>query len=206
MMKRLLPLFSYLFHPLFTSVYACLFYFVITKDFFYQHEIYLVFIQVLILTVLLPVSLFYLLRSLGLIKSQRHLNKSERRLPLAIYCILLFFLLRHSLSSIVVPELYYFFLGGLISTMLSLMLVLFKYKPSLHMMGIAALTLFSISISAYYHITFLYFIAFLIICTGFTASARLYKGHSSVSEIVSGLLIGIGPQVGLWFLWLVPSV
>jgi hypothetical protein len=205
-MKRLLPLFTYIFHPLFISVYATLFYFIITKNFFYHHEIYLVFIQVLILTVLLPISLFYLLRSLGFIKSNKHLEKKERRLPLAFYAILLFVLIKQSFSSVVVPELYYFFLGCLISTMLALIFILFSYKPSLHMMGITALTSFIISISAYYHITFLNLIAFFIVCTGFTASARLYKNRSSAGELILGMLIGLLPQVGLWFIWLLPSV
>ena len=146
-MKRLLPIFSYIFHPLFISVYATLFYFVITSNFFYQHEIYLVFIQVLILTILLPISLFYLLRSLSVIKSGKHLERHERRVPLAFYSLLLFVLLNQSFSSLVIPELYYFFVGCLISTVLALLFSLFNYKPSLHSMGITALTIFIVSIS-----------------------------------------------------------
>jgi hypothetical protein len=203
-MKRLLPLFSYIFHPLFISVYATLFYFVITQNFFYHHEIYLVFIQVLILTILLPVSLYYLLRSLGIIKSKNHLQREERKMPLACYSVLLFILLNQSFSTVVVPELYYFFLGIFISTMLALIFALFSYKPSLHMMGITALTAFIISISAYYHITFLNFIAFLVVCTGFMASSRLYKNHNNISEVILGMLLGLLPQIGLWFIWLVP--
>jgi len=204
-MKRILPVFSYIFHPLFVPVYATLFYFVITKNFFYQHEIYLVFIQVLILTVLLPISLFYLLRSLGLIKSRSHINKKERRLPLAFYCLLLFVLLTQSFTSLVIPELYYFFLGCLISTMLALLLVLFSFKASLHMIGIMALTAFIISISAYYHITFLNLISFLVICVGFTASSRLHNKHNTMNEVVLGMLLGLLPQIGLWFIWLLPA-
>lgn len=204
-MKRLLPIFSYVFHPLFISVYATLFYFVITQNFFYQHEIYLVFIQVLILTVLLPISLFYLLQSLGIIRTKKHLVRKERKIPLAFYGVLLFILLKQSFDSVVLPELYYFFVGAFISVLLALIFTLLKYKPSLHVMGIASLTVFIISISAYYHVTFLNLIALLIVCTGFTASARLYKGHSSLMEIALGTLIGILPQIGLWFVWLLPA-
>lgn len=205
-MKRLLPIFSYIFHPLFIPVYATLFYFVITKNFFYQHEIYLVFIQVLILTLLLPVSLFYLLRSLGIIKSKNHIERQERKLPLAFYSSLLFVLLYQSFSSLVIPELYYFFLGCLISTLLALIFSLFNFKPSLHMMGITALTVFIISISAYYHVTFLNLIAFLVICMGFTATSRLYKNHNTITEVILGVLLGVLPQIGLWFIWLLPSI
>ena len=203
-MQRLLPIFSYIFHPLFISVYATLFYFVITQDFLYQHEIYLVFIQVLILTVLLPVSLYFLLRSLGIIKSRNHIQKEERKMPLAFYSLLLFILLNQSFSTVVVLELYYFFLGVFISTMLALIFALFNYKPSLHMMGITALTAFIVSVSAYNHFSFLNLIAFLVVCTGFTASSRLYKSHNNIQEVILGMLLGLLPQIGLWFIWLVP--
>lgn len=205
-MGRLLASFSYIFHPLFVPAYATLFYFFITRNFFFQHEIYLVFIQVLILTLLLPVSLFYLLKSLGLIKSKMQLDKKERKLPLAFYAILLLILIKHSFAMFVVPELYYYFLGLLISSLLALTLVLFRHKASLHVMGVATLTMFIISISAYYHVRFLWIIAFLIVCTGMVASSRVQARAHTLSEVLLGALVGILPQVGLWFLWLVPAM
>lgn len=205
-MKKLLPVFSYLFHPLFIPVYATLFYFFITRNFFYNHEIYIVFIQVLIVTILLPISLFYLLRSLGLIRSKMMLNKKERRLPLAFYSLLLLFLIKYSFSMLVIPELYYYFLGSLISTVFALVLLIFRHKASLHVLGIASLTVFVISISAYYHVRMLYLIAFLIICTGMVASSRLHaKAHTS-GELTLGALAGVLPQVILWFVWLLPAL
>ncbi|RWX03502.1 hypothetical protein [Flavobacterium cerinum] len=204
-MKKFLAFFSYIFHPIFIPVYATLFYFLIANSFFYKHEIYLTFIQVLILTVLLPLSLFYLLRSLGFLKSNMNESK-ERRLPLAIYSLLLLALIKYSLSIVVIPELYYYFLGTLISTVVALALLLTGHKASLHMIAISSFTLFIISISAYYHIRFLNVIAFFIICSGLVASSRLQAKNNSVGEVILGTLIGIIPQVGLWFLWLLPSV
>jgi len=204
-MKKILPVFAYLFHPLFIPAYATLFYFLITQNFFYRHEIYLVFIQVLILTLLLPMSIFYLLRSLGRLKSKM-VDQKERRLPLAIYSLLLLFLIRYSFSVFVVPELYYYFLGTLISTMLALTLALFGHKASLHMAGISSLTLFTISISAYYHIQFLFLIAFFIVCAGMVGSSRLVGKTHSLGEVILGALVGIIPQVALWFVWLLPAL
>lgn len=205
-MRRILPAFSYIFHPLFISVYATLFYFVVTKNFFYEHEIYLAFLQVLILTVLLPVSMYYLLRSLGLIKTKMLLDKGERKLPLAFQALLLVILIKHSFSILVIPELFYYFLGYLISTLLMLILALFRFKASLHMMGISALTVFTISISAYYHIYLLNLIAFFIVCMGFTASSRLLSEEHTMKDIVLGSLLGIVPQAALWFIWLMPAL
>lgn len=204
-MKKFLALFSYIFHPLFVSVYATLFYFVVANSFFYEHEIYLAFVQVLILTVLLPMSIFYLLRSLGKMKSKLP-NAKERRLPLAIYALLILFLIKYSLSIVVIPELYYYFTGVLISTVITLALVLGNFSPSLHTMATASLVLFVIGISSYYHITYLYLIALLVVCTGIVGSSRMAVRSHSLSEVLLGALIGIVPQVGLWFIWLVPAV
>lgn len=204
-MKKFLASFSYIFHPIFIPVYATLFYFFVTNNFFYKHEVYLTFIQVLILTILLPLSLFYLLRSLGYLKSKM-LDPKERKMPLTIYCLLLLILIKYSLSIIVIPELYYYFLGMLISTALALMLLIAGHKPSLHMIAISTFVLFIISISAYYHIRFLNLIAFFVLCSGLIASSRLQARAHTMGEVVLGVLIGIIPQVGLWFIWLLPSV
>jgi membrane-associated phospholipid phosphatase len=204
-MKKFLVIFSYIFHPLFVPVYATIFYFLVANSFFYKHEIYLAFIQVLILTVLLPMSIFYLIRSLGKMKSKKPDTK-ERRLPLAIYVLLLLFLIKYSLSIIVIPELYYYFTGVLISTVLALALVLANHSPSLHTMAVTSFTVFIISISSYYHITFLYLIAFLVLCCGIVGTSRLQVKAHSFAEVVLGALIGIVPQVVLWFVWLLPSV
>jgi hypothetical protein len=194
--------FSYIFHPLLIPVYATLFYFFITWNYFNGPEVYLIFVQVLILTVLLPISIFYLLRSLGRIKSKMILDKKERRLPLSLYALLLVMLTQYSLRGISVPELYFYFTGILISNVAALALVLAGQKASLHMMGIASLTLFIISISAYYNLHLIVLIAIAVLCCGFVGSSRLLAKAHTTAELMLGALVGIMPQTGLWFLWL----
>lgn len=202
-MKRLLPVFSYVFHPLFIPVYATLFYLFITRNFFFNNEIYLIFIQVLLITLLLPLSVFYLLRSLGFLKSAKLLGASERRVPLLIYALLLFILLKHSFTSFVLPELYYFFAGILVSVLLSIVFLLFKIRVSLHTMGMVSLIMFIISLSFYYYLTFLNLIAFCVICLGFVASSRLKNNYHTILEILLGGLLGFLPQAILWRAWLI---
>lgn len=203
-MKKFLAAFTYIYNPLLIPAYATLFYFLVTNTFFYRHEIYLVFVQVLILTLLLPISIFYLLKSLGVIKTKMLLDKKERRMPLAFYCVLLVILTRYSLSIFVIPELYYYFTGSLISLTLALLLIMFGHKCSLHVLGVASLTTFVISISAYYQIDILPIIAFFILCTGLVASARLQAKAHTLGEVTRGALLGVVPQIILWFVWLVP--
>jgi hypothetical protein len=204
-MKKLLQAFSYIFHPIFIPAYATLFYFLITRSQFYQLKIWFVFMQVLILTVFLPISIFYLLRSLGHIKLKVPTPK-ELRLMLAIYALLLLFLIKYTLSVFIVPEIYYYFVGLLISTVLALLLHFLNHKASLHMLFIASLTLFIVSISGYYHLQFINLIAFFVVCTGIVGSSRLQARAHSFGEVILGALLGIIPQVGLWFIWLLPSL
>jgi len=197
-LKKLLPFFSYLFHPLFISVYAALFYFFVTKSFFYPYEIFLVLFQISILTIFLPISMYFLFKSLGLAKSSIMLHeKKERRLPLAFQAMFYLVLIEHSFSTVVVPELYYFFLGAFISTLLTLLLIVFHFKASIHMIGITGITLFIIGISLHYGIPFVSLIAFFIIAIGLVASSRLYMQAHSMRELLVGIIVGALPQVGL---------
>jgi hypothetical protein len=201
--KKCLPVFSYIFHPIFVSLYGTLFFFSVAKSYYYNPQIYITLLQVTILTVLLPLSLFFLMRSLGMLHSFTEASLPERRLPITIQAVFLFVLLNESISREIFTELYFFFLGGLISAVLVLGAVLLKFKASLHMIGISALTAFIYGLSNYYKLPFSsYVIGICIICMGFVASSRLYKKAHTPVELLAGMTIGIIPQLLLYNYWL----
>ena len=200
--KKCLPLFSYIFHPIFSSIYGTLFFFVIAKNYFNNPQIYITLIQVTILTVLMPLSMYFLFRSLGLLSSFTEASIAERRMPIVIQAILLFVLIKYSISKEMFTELYYFFQGGLLSTLVVLSAVLLKFKASLHMIGISALTAFIYGLSVYYQLPFTYLIGICIICMGFVASSRLYKKAHTPIELIAGIFIGMVPQLLLFKYWL----
>jgi hypothetical protein len=200
--KKCLPVFSYIFHPIFSSIYGTLFFFGIAKNYFNNPQIYITLIQVTILTVLMPLSMYFLFRSLGLLSSFTEASIAERRMPIAIQAILLFVLIKYSISKEMFTELYYFFLGGLLSTLVVLSAVLLKFKASLHMIGISALTAFIYGLSVYYQLPFTYLIGICIICMGFVASSRLYKKAHTPIELIAGIFIGMVPQLLLFKYWL----
>ena len=201
--KKCLPVFSYIFHPIFVSLYGTLFFFSVAKSYYYNPQIYITLLQVTILTVLLPLSLFFLMRSLGMLHSFTEASLTERRLPITIQAVFLFVLLNESISREIFTELYFFFLGGLISAVLVLGAVLLKFKASLHMIGISALTAFIYGLSNYYKLPFSsYIIGICIICMGFVASSRLYKKAHTPVELLAGMTIGIIPQLLLYNYWL----
>ncbi|WP_306349784.1 hypothetical protein [Flavobacterium sp. '19STA2R22 D10 B1'] len=201
-MKKILPVFSYIFHPLFISVFAALLYFFFSNRYFIYQDIYLILIQILIVTILIPVSIYYFLLSLGKVNSIMLNDKSQRRIPLAIHALLLLILIKKSITIDSIPELYYYFLGSLISTVVALFLIILGYKASLHMVGMSALTIFAIGISIHSQVRLVEVISLLTLCTGIVATSRLEMKAHDYTELTLGFLTGILPQIGLWYFWL----
>lgn len=200
--KKILPVFSYIFHPIFVSLYGTLFYFLVTQLYLYESQFYLTLLQVGILTLLLPISLYYLFMSLGVISSFTEATLKERKLPILIQAILLFVLIKFSASLDDLRELYYFFMGGFLSSLIAFLAVYIKFKASLHMIGISSLTTFVYALSLHSQIQLINIILPLIITTGLVSSSRLYmKSHTPI-ELFIGTLIGIGSQVIFWTFWL----
>ena len=201
-LKKILPVFSYIFHPIFVSLYGTLFFFLIANSFFYNSQIIVTFIQVTILTLLLPLSMYFLFRSLGVVSSFTEASISERKMPIAVQAVLLFVLIKFSVSRDTVAELYFFFLGGFLSSVIVLASVILKFKASLHMIGISALTCFIFGLSMYYQMPFVNLVAFSIVCVGLVASSRLYMKAHTYPELIAGMIIGAGPQLFLYQYWL----
>ncbi|PKH66963.1 hypothetical protein CXF59_13730 [Flavobacterium sp. ALD4] len=201
-MKKILSLFSYVFHPVFIPVYATLFYLLSNNSYFFNQEKYFVLLQVLIITVVIPILFFFLLRATGKIGSIMAPLLSERKIPLLIQCFLLILLVRKGITVDRYPELHFFLLGALFSTLFALLLLFVKTKASLHMIGISALTVFVFGLSVHYQSQNIFAITFLTIMNGFVASSRLVmKAHTSM-ELIIGVLLGSIPQILLLYLWL----
>ncbi|MBC5835137.1 hypothetical protein G6N05_11560 [Flavobacterium sp. F372] len=197
--KYLLQPFSYIFHPIFISIYGAVLYFLFTKNISLLLEVYLSFIQIFILTILLPISFYMLLKALKKVKSFTEATIEERRLPIFIQIILLYILLNFTVLEIHFPELYKFFQAGFISSFLVFVSVMLRFKTSLHMIGITSLFVFVVMLTSYLEIEATYTIAYLIMCVGFVASSRLYmKAHTPI-ELIAGMFIGALPQVFVWF-------
>lgn len=200
--RQFLPFFSYIFHPIFISLYGTLFYFLITPTNLYKNQVYLTIIQVSILTLLLPLALYFLMISLGYINSFTEATIKERRIPIFIQILLFFTLIKFSISLDYLPELYFFFAGGFISAILALLSVLLKYKASLHMIGICSLAAFVYAINLHYQLPYINSVAFFIVCIGLVASSRLHMNSHTFNELLVGGFIGTLPQVVLWYFWL----
>lgn len=201
-MKKILPAFSYILHPLFISVYAVLIFFLFGDHYFLYPDIYLVIIQIVIITIFIPVTFYYLLLSMGKVDSIMLAKRNQRIIPLIIHAILLYILIKKSITVDNFLELHFFFLGSLMSTFLALLFIYFKQKVSLHMIGITALTVFTIGLSLHFQVRLIVLIVPLILCNGLVASSRLEMKAHTYTELLLGTLIGILPQLGLFYFWL----
>ena len=201
-MKKILPLFSYVFHPIFIPAMATLFYLCFNGTDFVSQEKLFVFFQVVIVTVFIPVLAFLLLRATGNIDSIMVSKISQRKIPLILHCFLLILLLRKSITVDRYPELHFFLLAALLSTLMALILLFANVKASLHMIAISSLTVFVIGLSMHFQIQLTLVIALLILLNGLVASSRLeMKAHTN-KELIIGFILGAVPQLLLLVLWL----
>ncbi len=200
--KNLLPFFSYVFHPIFIPVIGTLLYFRLGENYWVTEQIFLVLIQVSIIMVFIPMCFFYLLRTMGKADSVMLSDVTQRKMPLAIQIVLTALLIANSITIDLIPELYYFFLGGLISSGLALAFAFLKIKISLHQLGVAALFALAVGLSMHSQIQALYLIALCALTNGIVAASRLEMGAHTARELVLGGLCGLLPQIGLWYFWL----
>lgn len=155
-----------------------------------------------IMTLFIPIVFYFMLRTLGKVSSYFLEEVKERKWPLAFSAVLYAVVLKYVLDRVDFPELHFFFLAVLYSTLVAALLVFFRVKISLHMMGLAGITTFIISLSMAYDLDLIYTISFFVAITGLTATSRLhYKAHS-YPELLLGILIGLIPQLILLPFWL----
>ena len=201
-MKKILPLFSYLLHPLFIPLYGTLVYLFCVENSFENVQKYLMLIQIVLITILIPMLFLYLLKIIGKVDSIMVSDISQRKMPLMIQFFLMALLILKSITIERVPELFFFFFGGMFSTFIAILLLFLRSKASIHMIGIGSLTVFVIGISIHNYNNMLVPISLLILLNGVVASSRLAMKAHTVKELLIGFLLGWIPQLLLFYFWL----
>ena len=201
-MDKLLKSISYVFHPILMPLLGVIFYFSKSPRFIAPEIIQAKLVSLLILTVLLPILLYFLLKTLGKVNSIHLRSTKERIYPLILNCIVIVIVLQRILTPTQAIELHFFFLGILLSNMTCLILAILKFKASIHMIGISGLFMFFITLSIHFSININGTLAMMALIIGAVATSRLHlKAHSS-KELIIGLFIGLIPQLILTPYWL----
>ena len=201
-LKKILPIFSYIFHPLFVPVQASFLYFLFHIADYKIEQITTILLQISAVTIIVPMGLYFLLRFVGKADSIMIANIDQRKIPLIFQSFLIILLLRKSIPLEYYPELHFFFLGALFSTLSALGLLYLKTKASLHMLAISALTVFAFGLNIHLQTASVYLVPFLLLMNGFVASSRLVMRAHTPNELIIGLLLGSIPQLVFLFLWL----
>lgn len=201
-MDRLLKSISYIFHPLLMPILGVIFYFLKSPRFIPQDVIQAKLVSLFILTVILPILLYFLLKTLGRVKSINLETTKERVFPLSLNCIIILLVIQRILPQTQIIELYFFFIGILISTMSCLTLALVKFKASIHMIAISGIFMFFVSLSIHFSININTTLALIIIIIGAIATSRLHMKAHTYKELFIGFFVGMIPQLLLVPYWL----
>jgi len=201
-MDKLLKSISYIFHPLFMPVIGVAFFYYISPRFVAQEIVQAKLISLTILTIILPILMFFLLKTLGKTQTIHLKTPNERIYPLALYCFILILVIKRIITASQSLELYYFFVGILISNMACLTLSIFKFKASIHMIAISGLFMFFVALGVQFGINITGVLAFMVLSMGAVATSRLHLNAHTFSELIFGLFIGLIPQLLLVNFWL----
>ena len=193
---------SYIIHPLLMPILGALIYFVVAPRFIPDEIIISKLFVLVIITIIIPIILYFLLKNLGLVSSIHIANVKQRKIPLLLQSIILIVVIKMVIDVYHFPALYFFFLGALFSLLSAIFMVLFSIKASLHMIGISAITIFVIMLSIHFGLNLTLLIAVLMTLNGLVATSRLYCKAHTTKELIIGTVIGILPQITLANLWL----
>ncbi|MFH6602438.1 hypothetical protein ACEZ3G_03040 [Maribacter algicola] len=201
-MGKFLKLVSLVFHPLFVPIVGTLTYFIITPKYSPLEIQGGNVLPIFILTVIIPIISFLILRNLGLVTNIHIPDIRERKYPLYINILLLFLILYKVIPNNYIVELYYFFLGLIAASMTALLLLFLNLKCSMHLMGMGSLLMFMISLSVHFEINITIALSIITLLTGLVASSRLYLKAHSKAELFIGLCIGMTTQLLTVKFWL----
>ncbi len=193
---------AYLWHPLLMPLLGCITYFLITPRYIDATILESKLIAIIILSLFIPITSYFLLRNLGWVQSIKLEEVWERKVPLMLQSLLIITIIRWVFDPYLSPELYYFFVGVLFSTLAALTMVFFKVKVSLHQMGISGLTLFVMCLSIHFKVNMLLWISLFLFANGWVASSRLHTQSHTYQELIIGFFFGIIPQLIVLNYWL----
>jgi membrane-associated phospholipid phosphatase len=201
-MRYFLKIVSYIFHPLFIPITGTIAYFQITPKYSPLDLQGGNILPIFILTVIIPIILFLILRNIGIVHSIQLPTIKERKYPLYLNLALLFIVMYKVIPNNYTIELYYFFVGLIIATFASILLLFFKVKSSMHLLGMGSLFMFLTNLSVHFETNITLALGIFIIATGLVATSRLYLKAHNKAEVFIGFCIGLISQLLTVKYWL----
>lgn len=201
-MRLFLKVLSYIFHPLFVPIAGTLAYFIITPKYSPPELQSGNILPIFILTVIIPIIFYLILFNIGLVSSIFMPSVKERIYPVLIHIVLLLTIVLKIIPNNYITELYYFFIGLIISALTTLLLLFFKLKVSMHLMGMGSLLMFLICLSIHFETNITIGLSLFTLAAGLVATSRLYLKAHSKPEVLIGFFIGLIAQLLTVRFWL----
>ncbi|ASV29527.1 hypothetical protein [Maribacter cobaltidurans] len=201
-MKFFFKVISFIFHPIFAPIAGTIAYFLSTPKYSPLELQSGNILPIFILTVIIPIIAFLILKNLGVANTVFLNSVSERKYPLLIHIILLGLILIKVIPNNYIAELYFYFVGLIGAAFCCLFLLYFNFKTSLHSVGISGILMYLINLSIHFEINIVIAIGLMTFFTGIVSSARLYLKAHTKSEVIVGLLIGLLTQLLTVKFWL----
>ena len=201
-MNYIFRVISFIFHPLLMPIVGVIFYFSKAPRYIPNPIIKAKLFSLIILTILLPILLYILLKSIKQVETIYLENVKHRIIPLILNCLIAILIIIKVLPPNEFIELYFFFIGILLSTLTCLILAILNFKASIHMIATGGVLMFFIALSIHFSINISGSIAIMFLITGAVGSSRLYLKAHNRNELVIGMLVGIVPQLILLNYWL----
>lgn len=201
-MKFLFQVISYIFHPIFAPIAGTAAYFLTTPKYSPLDLQSGNILPIFILTIIIPIIAYLILRNLGAANTIFLNSVSERKYPLIIHIILLVLILIKVIPNNYITELYFYFVGLLGAAFSCLFLLYFNFKTSLHVVGVAGILMYLINLSIHFEINIIIAIGLMTLIVGLVASSRLYLRAHSKLEILVGIFIGLLSQLLTVKFWL----
>lgn len=193
---------SFVFHPIIMPVLGTVFYFSKSPRFLPDEVRNAKLLSLSILTILLPILVYFLLKTLGKTNTIYLKTTKERIIPLFLNSVIILLIILRVVPSTQIIELYFFFIGILISNIVCLILALLKFKASIHMIAISGIFMFAIGLSLHFGKNINGSLAIFAIIIGAIATSRLHlKAHTPI-ELIFGFFIGLLPQLIILKYWL----
>ncbi|HLV51530.1 MAG TPA: hypothetical protein VKY44_06205 [Flavobacterium sp.] len=200
-MKFAAKIASFIFHPVFipTMVTGCYYYF--NAVFYLPLERYVATGQVFLMTCLLLVSIYFFLKSLGLLRSSIMVdNVKERSVPMFLNIFITCILIFRVWENVTNNALKQFFIAFTASYFILFCSALFKKKYSVHVACLSSTLPLFVQQSTAYFLPSIMVLPVLLLLIGWVASSRLYLNAHTNIEIIMGGIIGFVPSFIVFFL------
>jgi membrane-associated phospholipid phosphatase len=192
---------SYFFHPINFSIIGALLYFLFVPKYIYKPQEYTILIIIFIGTYLFPLFLTYLLKRFGMINSYHMVTIEERKFPTLLFISISFIIGNWLYKSSVVDLLSLLYFGFGLCLIIIYILLQFKRKISLHTAAIGGLIGFLLYFSYYYKVNLIVLFTVLFLVSGVITSARLKMNAHTLSEVLTGYILGISSQFLVYFIY-----